>query len=88
MKLNELPFNIYAEIISEPRSPHLRELGITKGQRVMRTVSAPAGGSSAYLIRGAVIALRDGDAGEITAEPLFGEAPVTIKNLRRAGEVR
>ncbi len=52
----------------------LMDLGFTPGAQVMCLFSAPSGEPRAYLIRGAVIALRRRDAGSI--------------RLRRDGEDR
>ena len=44
----------------------LLDLGFIEGARVKRLFSAPSGNPSAYLISGAVIALRASDASGIT----------------------
>ena len=43
----------------------LLDLGFTPGARVRYLYAAPAGSPRAYMIRGAVIALRTGDAGGV-----------------------
>ena len=44
-------------------SGRLAELGLTPGTRATFLFAAPAGEPRAYLVRGAVIALRNADAG-------------------------
>lgn len=44
----------------------LLDLGFTPGARVQCLFSAPSGSPRAYMIRGTVIALRSGDAENIT----------------------
>lgn len=44
----------------------LLDLGLVEGARVKRLFAAPSGNPAAYLIRGAVIALRTSDAAGIT----------------------
>lgn len=43
----------------------LAQLGFTPGTRVECELTAPAGDPSAYRVRGALIALRRGDAGQV-----------------------
>ena len=43
----------------------LLDLGLIRGTRVTCTAKSPAGDPAAYLIRGAVIALRKSDAAQI-----------------------
>ena len=43
----------------------LLDLGLIRGTRVTCTAKSPAGDPAAYLIRGAVIALRRSDASQI-----------------------
>jgi ferrous iron transport protein A len=43
----------------------LLDLGLTPGARVERLMNSPIGDPSCYRIRGAMIALRGGDAGQI-----------------------
>ncbi len=52
----------------------LLELGAVAGTRVECVANSPFGGLSAYLIRGAVIALRDDDADEIEVTNIMGSA--------------
>ena len=47
----------------------LRDLGLTDGARVVCLQKSPCGDPTAYLIRGAVIALRRQDAGCIAVSP-------------------
>lgn len=51
----------------------LTDLGLVRGTRVTCTARSPAGDPCAYLIRGACIALRRGDAGEIRVEREWAE---------------
>jgi len=46
----------------------LMDMGLIEGTRVMCLHKSPAGDPTAYLIRGAVIALRSEDTGKITVE--------------------
>ena len=48
----------------------LLDLGLTKGTRVTCVQKAPSGDPSAYLIRGAVVALRRVDANQVTTGPV------------------
>ncbi|MCD8375689.1 MAG: ferrous iron transport protein A [Oscillospiraceae bacterium] len=47
----------------------LADLGLVPGTRVTCLYRSPAGDPAAYLIRGAVIALRRRDAGRVRARP-------------------
>ncbi len=47
----------------------LLDIGLIPGTRVTCVARSPAGDPAAYLIRGAVIALRAEDAGQILARP-------------------
>ena len=47
----------------------LREIGLTPGTQVSCLGRSPLGDPSAYLVRGAVIALRAGDSGRIRLFP-------------------
>lgn len=52
--------------VSDPAHPladRLRDLGLTAGSAVTCTMQSPLGDPCAYLVRGAVIALRRCDAG-------------------------
>lgn len=54
--------------VSDPAHPladRLRDLGLTAGSAVTCTMQSPLGDPCAYLVRGAVIALRRRDAGII-----------------------
>ena len=51
----------------------LLELGLIRGTRVTCTAKSPAGDPAAYLIRGAVIALRGRDARGVRLEGLCPE---------------
>lgn len=45
-----------------------RELGIIEGTEIKKVLISPLGDPSAYLIRGAVIAIRKADAGAISVK--------------------
>ena len=51
----------------------LLDLGLIRGTRVTSTAKSPAGDPAAYLIRGAVIALRGRDARGVRLEGLCPE---------------
>lgn len=48
----------------------LLDLGLTEGTRVTCVQKAPSGDPSAYLIRGAVVALRRADADRVRTGPV------------------
>ena len=54
-----------SHIEAEPASRRLLDIGLIPGTRVTCTAVSPAGDPAAYLIRGAVIALRGRDAGGV-----------------------
>ncbi|WP_243413757.1 FeoA family protein [Pseudoflavonifractor phocaeensis] len=76
MTLPELPVGIWGRVVQINAPPamarRLMELGLIPGTRVCRTAESPAGDPSAYLIRGAVVALRRQDAGGILLYPEEG----------------
>ncbi len=51
----------------------LAQLGFTPGTRVDCELTAPAGDPSAYRVRGALIALRNRDAGQVFVRCADGE---------------
>lgn len=55
----------------------LTDLGLIHGTRVTCLYRSPAGDPTAYLIRGAVIALRQRDAAQIRVKPI--RAPAAVK---------
>ena len=57
----------------DPYAPRLLDLGLIRGTRVTCTAKSPAGDPAAYLIRGAVIALRGRDARGVRLEGLCPE---------------
>ena len=58
-----------SHIAAEPAMRRrLLDLGLVPGTRVTCTVVSPAGDPAAYLIRGAVVAIRAGDAAGIYLE--------------------
>lgn len=63
----------------------LLDLGLTEGTAVECLGESPGGALSAFLIRGAVIALRRSDSRDILAEPLKEEEPTAEKGGRRPG---
>ena len=56
---------------THPLADRLRDLGLTDGSAVTCTMQSPLGDPWAYLVRGAVIALRRCDAGivDLSAAP-------------------
>lgn len=52
----------------------LAQLGFTPGTRVECELTAPSGDPSAYRVRGALIALRRSDAGQVYVTRADGEA--------------
>ena len=54
----------------------LRDLGLVRGTRVTCVLQGPGGGLRAYLIRGALIALRKGDADGVRLER---ERPAAVR---------
>ncbi len=68
----------------------LSDIGLTSGQTVTCTMKSPLGDPSAYLIRGAVIALRrcDADTVEIVAQPAANRTENAVKISTAAGEVQ
>lgn len=77
MTLPELPVGIWRQVAQVTAPPamarRLMELGLIPGTRVCRVAESPSGDPSAYLIRGAVVALRRRDAAGITLAPLEEE---------------
>lgn len=64
-----------AEITAQPAmARRLADLGLIRGTRVTCMALSPAGDPCAYLIRGALIALRRADADQIWMERLQGGA--------------
>jgi ferrous iron transport protein A len=61
----------------EEMARRLKELGFLPGTAVTCVAHSPAGDPAAYLVRGAVIALRGQDAALVEAVPLPREAPVS-----------
>lgn len=53
----------------------LADLGLTRGARVTCALQSPAGDPRAYLIRGALIALRRTDAAEVELEGVHRPGP-------------
>ena len=57
----------------------LRDLGLVRGTRVTCVLQGPGGGLRAYLIRGALIALRKGDADGVRLER---ERPAAVRRAK------
>ncbi len=72
MALSELPVGrggMVTKLICAPSlGIRLEDLGLTEGTEVRCLHKSPAGSPAAYEIRGAVIALRRGDAAQILLE--------------------
>ena len=70
--LDRLPLNTPGRVLKLACSPslarRLEDLGLTEGAQVVPLHRSPAGSPSAYLVRGAVIALRRKDAAGILLE--------------------
>ena len=58
-------------------SRRLQDMGLVRGTRVTCLYRSPAGDPAAYLIRGAVIALRGADAGLVQVERAARPVPDT-----------
>ena len=56
----------------------LTDLGLVRGTRVTCVLRSPAGDPCAYLIRGALIALRRADADGVRLERQVREQPVRV----------
>ena len=69
MRLHELPKGASAVIYEMNNESgikrRLNDLGFTEGTVIEKTGVSPLGDPSAYLVRGALIALRDEDASQI-----------------------
>lgn len=61
--------------VAGPLGPRLRDLGLIEGTQVECLMRSPLGDPSAYLIRGAVIALRGSDAELVSVDPITSPAP-------------
>ncbi len=72
LTLDRLPLNtpgrVRAVLTPMPLRQRLEELGLTPGATVTKLHRSPAGSPAAYLIRGAVIALRREDAETVLLE--------------------
>ncbi|MBR1780559.1 MAG: ferrous iron transport protein A [Oscillospiraceae bacterium] len=70
--LDQLPIGAAGRVTRVGGAAHIRrrllELGLVEHTRVTALGTSPGGGIRAYLIRGAVIALRDGDAAGVAVE--------------------
>ncbi len=68
-----------------PIRRRLRDLGLTDGARVVCLQKSPSGDPAAYLIRGAVVALRRQDAGTILMKEVRAHgADSAVHGNRRA----
>lgn len=72
--LSELPINTRAEVVKIECEKSLRsrlnELGLFEGEVIYSVFKSPLGEPKAYLIGGALIALRNTDCDKITVEIL------------------
>ena len=71
--LDRAPLGGTAFVVSLPDGGALRrllDLGLVEGAAVVPLFVSPSGGTRAYLLRGAVIALRREDAGGVQIEML------------------
>ena len=77
-------------IASTPRARRLIELGMIGGTRIECVAVAPLGDSKAFLVRGAVIALRSSEAGTIRVQriPHASRLPLARAAGLRSGETR
>lgn len=73
LALDRLPEGQSAYVTEVHNEPSMRrrlaDIGLIRGTRVTCLCRSPAGDPAAYLIRGAVIALRGRDAAGIQVEP-------------------
>lgn len=73
LALDRLPVGRSAYVTSLENEPSMRrrltDLGLIQGTRVTCLFRSPSGDPTAYMIRGAVIALRRGDAAGILISP-------------------
>lgn len=73
LALDRLPVGRSAYVTSLKNEPSMRrrltDLGLIQGTRVTCLFRSPSGDPTAYMIRGAVIALRRGDAAGILISP-------------------
>ena len=61
------------KIINSPMRERLLDIGLTENTTVRCLFGSPAGGMKAYLIRGAVMAIRDSDCQAIIISNADGE---------------
>ena len=70
--LNELALGASARITGLEATGELRrrlvELGFFEGEKVKKVLKSPLGDPSAYLVRGAVTAIRNADAARVIVE--------------------
>ncbi|ATD53789.1 FeoA family protein [Clostridium chauvoei] len=75
--LNKIKSNNYVEVINLDVNGDMRrrflDLGIIKGTRIKILYRSPLGDPRAYLIRGAVIAIRDEEAEHIYVQSINKE---------------
>lgn len=81
LALDRLPEGQSAYVTEVQNEPSMRrrlaDLGLIRGTRVTCLCRSPAGDPAAYLIRGAVIALRSQDAAWIQVELATAPAPAS-----------
>lgn len=79
LSLSALPVGRTARVAEVRAGPAMRrrllDIGLIPGTRVTCVARSPAGDPCAYLIRGAVIALRGRDAADVRLEALPRPAP-------------
>lgn len=64
---------VRALLVSGPMRRRLQDIGLIEGTEVECLQKSPSGDPTAYLIRGAVIALRSEDAAQILISQPFSE---------------
>ncbi len=81
LALDRLPEGQSAYVTEVQNEPSMRrrlaDIGLIRGTRVTCLCRSPAGDPAAYLIRGAVIALRSQDAAWIQVEPALAPVPAS-----------
>ena len=84
--LNELPVGSRAKVAAITLSGGMRrrliDMGLIEGTTVECVGKSPLGDPKAYLIRGAVIALRAEDASKVSITEPDGKDPMTIDPRR------
>lgn len=68
-----------------PMRRRFQDLGLIEGTLVRCLYKSPLGDPKAYLIRGAVVALRRSDAGTVAVDPLPDTMPAPAEQAVRYG---